>query len=172
MILLKDILREYRDQQIVFVTGTADTGITYDSQKDAGKTAIQNRGYQNIKVFNGDTELAEDGASLYDFLEVNNVNVHRVILFSLSCQYANRVAGIVGAAKVYCIEPWSCPGKDSTVSGVSKTSADQIPADHFYVHKEYCGRGNGAQKNIPDSNFTPSGTGHVEALSWAIGNIL
>jgi hypothetical protein len=172
MIKMKDILREYREtKQIVFVTGTVKTGINFESQRNVGRAAIQNQGYRNIKIFHGDTKLAEDGSSLYDYLKVNNV--HLVILFSVSCQYANRVASIVGADNVYCIEPWCCPrGERDLEKGEVKSYWNQIDASHFYVNSTTCNRGNGAQENIPESNFTPRGTGHVASLTWAIGNIL
>ena len=171
MIKLKDILREYRDQQIVFVTGTTNYGTKFETMRDVGLVAIRKRGYQNVKVFDGDTKMSEDGVSLYDYLNANNA--HRVILFSLSCQYANSVAGIVGADSVYCIEPWCCPrGEKNLEKGEVKSYWNQIDASHFYVDPTTCKRGNGAQQDIPETNFTPPGTGHIQSLTWAIGNIL
>jgi hypothetical protein len=104
------------------------------------------------------------GTEAFKWLNENHKNVDKLILFSASCTFANRLSPkYVPASSTYCIEPWASDNGKKTWTNISP--------NNFYVNGVEWRRGKGAVDGIPESNQNKLKS-HTTALKEAVKVIL
>jgi hypothetical protein len=159
----KELKTNDTKKYIVFVCGTNTTGIPHESQYKAFKEGLGNLTNKSVEYFNYDDNKSSN-SDLFKWLNENHKNVDKLILFSASCTFANRLSPkYVPTSSTYCIEPWANDNGKKTWTNISP--------NNFYVNGVEWRRGKGAVDGIPESNQNKLKS-HTTALKEAVKVIL
>jgi hypothetical protein len=159
----KELKTNDTKKYIVFVCGTNTTGIPHESQYKAFNEGLGNLTNKSVEYFDYNSNKSSD-SDLFKWLNENHKNVDKLILFSASCTFANRLSPkYVPASSTYCIEPWASDNGKKTWTNISP--------NNFYVNGVEWRRGKGAVDGIPESNQNKLKS-HTTALKEAVKVIL